>query len=147
MTEKIEYITASINLLEQEGELNSTELAVLCNLKKFMYQSNHQPDLDIENNNNNPTLWSQIMTDHHPEFAVGKYYRVCGTTKLTYEVTPNDVTEKQETKFYVDHEDRFVKMNLSKKAIKRDKPATAEQITTFKCAEIKREIGLIIKKR
>lgn len=85
-------------------------------------------------NNNNPTHWSQIMTDHHPAFAVGKYYRVCGTTKLTYEVTPNDVTEKQETKFYVDHEDRFVKMNLHKEAIERDTPATAEQIATFKRA-------------
>lgn len=111
------------------------EIQKLEELFQLASKKDHQPDLNIKNNNNNPTLWSQIMTDHHPEFAVEKYYRVCGTTKLTYEVTPNDVTEKQETKFYVDHEDRFVKMNLSKKAIERDEPATAEQIATFKRAE------------
>lgn len=47
MTEKTEYIAASIDLLEQEDELNSTELAVLCNLKKYMNKADHQPTFEV----------------------------------------------------------------------------------------------------
>ncbi|MGM0117366.1 hypothetical protein [Enterococcus sp. AZ189] len=35
----IDYIKASITILESKNALNGDEIAVLCNLKKFIYQS------------------------------------------------------------------------------------------------------------
>ncbi|MGM0217667.1 hypothetical protein [Enterococcus sp. AZ126] len=129
MTEKTAYIIASIKLLEKRDELNSDELAVLCNLKKFMYQSNHQPDLDIENNNNSPTLWSQIMNDHQPAFAVGEYYadhhaiyKITAINKVTVFFKLHDASFKRDRSL-----DILLNASLH--------PATVEQIATFKRAK------------
>lgn len=112
MTEKTEYIAASIDLLEQEDELNSTELAVLCNLKKYMNKS-----------------------DHQPIFEVGEYYsyksleNVLHILKIT--AVMGDIVEAE---FLNTQTGKLVntRIELDKKYVQ---PATTEQIATFKRAE------------
>lgn len=130
MTEKTEYITASIELLEKRDELNSDELAVLCNLKKFMYQSSHQP-----------------------MFAVGEYYSFT-TYRKDYDADTTFIFKTLETKnsgirvieydFHGKELGEYV-YDIDSDFLKEAKPATAEQIADFKKAKIKNDIDFIIK--
>ena len=80
------------------------------------------------------STWLEDNTELPQQFEVGEY-KVCGTTKNVYKVDENPLTEMKPTKFYVAHENRFVKMTLHENVIARDKKATDEQIALFKRAE------------
>ncbi|WP_375179885.1 hypothetical protein [Enterococcus rotai] len=82
-----------------------------------------------------------LMTDHQTTFAVGEYYADDVFIYKIRRVNPNslkvDYLNKQTGDFVADEHWSLW--------IPTPKPATAEQIAMFKLAEIKSDIGLIIK--
>lgn len=109
MKEKTEYIKVSIDILEARDELNADELAVLCNLKKFMHQSDTPP------------------------FAVGEYYFDKDVNRIVK--IEHHETNYTEIKYLSDGKlQNSVLYNLAD-YFDKWQPATAEQIATFKRAE------------
>ncbi|PZL70217.1 hypothetical protein CI088_15715 [Enterococcus plantarum] len=114
---------------------------LLHKLNAIKGQSDHQPDLNIKNNNNNPTPWSQIMTDHQPTFAVGEYY-VSVDLKVKDEIVIDKVERLTENgyiakRFFVRGSVFYNSVEIDSYDIKKynPQPATTEQLATFKRAE------------
>lgn len=121
-----------------------TEKTILQQINNLAFDIQHTDDLQVAFEKASEIL---KLTDHDtPLFAVGEYY-VDEEANFIFKVLEiNDGTIKVlelDTWFYKLKEGAF---NLDSTFAKEAKPANAEQIAAFKCAEIKREIGLIIKK-
>ncbi|PZL70108.1 hypothetical protein CI088_15785 [Enterococcus plantarum] len=133
----IDDLIFEIECMAPAGETNGIpylrlgKADLLHKLNAIKGQSDHQPDLNIKNNNNNPTPWSQIMTDHQPTFEVGEYY--ASNDGDVYKITDQEKTLIS-VKLYSKSSDRFLNITIPSHD-PQDKPATAEKIATFKRAE------------
>ena len=81
------------------------------------------------------------QSDHQPAFAVGEYY--VSDDGDVYKIIDQEKTLIS-VKLYSKSSGRFLDITIPSHD-SQDKPATAEQIVTFKLAEMQSDIGLIIK--
>ena len=115
MTDKIDYINASIEILEKREELNHDELAGLCNLKKFVYQT-------------------------QPTFKVGEYYHYKSMENVLHILKITAVMDDGVDFKFLNTKSGVLATMKDIKLDKKDvEPATDKQIEIFICAELKEE--------
>ena len=115
MTDKIDYINASIEILEKREELNHDELAGLCNLKKFVYQT-------------------------QPTFKVGEYYHYKSMENVLHILKITAVRgDEVDFTFLNTESGKLANMDNVKLDKRYIDPANDKQIELFIRAELKEE--------
>lgn len=119
-----------------------TEKTVLQQISNLVFDIQHTDDLQ-EAFDKAGEILKLTESDHQPAFAVGEYYVILNVIYKVTEIVGDTVKilSLHPATGELCKED----FKLSTATEHTDKPATVEQIEMFKLAEIKSDIGLIIK--